>query len=806
MKKLLLVLFLLPTIVFGRKFYFSSSTGNDAYTAVQAQNQATPWQTLQKLQKSVISSAAIFLPGDTICFKRGDVFANGYANGYASMQWVNDGGTYFTAPSGTPSQPIVITNYGSTSLPLPNWLYPSATYPVSTWKTREGRGVVAFKGVHDIVIDGIQSNDYRVPESDKINPGYTGGWIIGSFTQGSSASPRNSYTDSTKRTYMVKNFIIKNCIFNNIIYGIQQFGGVDSKVTNCIFTNFKSSADTAGTNDVLAGAFEAVSGIRCEFSNNYIKGAWAKSGRISSTNGLGGIAFDMFNLYNSKICYNTIIDCSGAFEIGNLDTYDTTAGFQYDTIAFNKIVNNSNFGYFHGSGAFVGNNHHIAVWNNVIISNWKDRQVGNGFGQDTYNDGQGFKPGSTNPWWFCRNPYNTLNVAPMRPTVTTTAGSNVITVGNASGISVGSVFFTDNDTLASLTYKTVTVTAINGLSITLSDAPTATRTTYQLPSNYSGFYLPLANQTWSQPSNPPYNNYTNARSFITYSSDATLYGSYIDTLFDSRNNIIYWTSGVQGIYDRNRYKRSANIYYYLGSARYATSLGGTLNYRGTKERAMTSGLLFKDTSTSVYPENWDLHLNDTSYARTNGVSISGFTTDFDGNSIVGVTPFIGMYKPTSAVAPTIVVTPSAPSTTVTCYGDVTTITVTASGGTAPYSGTGTFTRGAGFHTFTVTDANGYTGTSNITIIQPSDISATTSFTPITTQGGTTTVTVSSSGGTGIKTYSIDGGNYQATTSFAGVTAGDHILSVKDASGCTHDFNFTVTYNPSIIKSRLKFKN
>lgn len=655
MKKLLLFLFLLPTMVFGRKFYFSSSIGNDSYTSTQAQSQTTPWQTLQKLQKLVVGTTITFFPGDTICFKRGDVFANGYTNGYCSMQWVNDGGTYFTAPSGTLSAPIVITNYGSTVLPLPNWLYPSATYPVSTWKNREGRGIVAFKGVHDIIIDGIQSNDYRFPESDKINPGYSGGWIIGSWTTGTFSIPRNSYTDPTRRVYMVTNFVIKNCNFNNITYGIQQFAGINSKVTNCTFTNFKSSADTAGINDIMAGAIEGVNGIRCEISYNYIKGAWGKSGRISSSKGLGGVAFDMFNLYNSRICYNTIIDCNGVFEVGNLDRYDSAAGFQYDTIAFNKVINSSQLSYLHGTGFFAGNNHHIAYWNNVCISNWKDRQIGNGFGQDTYGDGQGFRPDTRQPWWFCRNPFNTFNPSnyPLRPTVTTRAGSNIITVRSALGIKIGSVFFVDNDTLLGVNYQTVTVTNVSGTTLTLSVPCTVTRTNYALSTaDNSGFYLPVTDLSWSNPTNSSYNNYTGHRSVIQYATDATVYGSYIDTLIDSRNNIFYWSSGTQGLYNRNRYKRSANIYYYIGGARYPSALGGTLNYRGTKERAMTSGLLFKDTSSSVYPENWNLRLNDTSYACNNGVAISGFTTDFDGASIVGVTPFIGAYKPTTSAPQT----------------------------------------------------------------------------------------------------------------------------------------------------------
>ena len=645
MKKLILLLTLLFTVAFAnaRKFYFSS-TGNDTYTTTQAQNQATPWKTLIKLTQLTTGTNGqiVFRAGDTICFKRGDVFYGSSNDNYCGAYWWNQvGSTYFTAPSGTPTNPIVITNYGDATLPLPNWLHARAYYPQSFWpQTREGRGIIEFAGVHDIVIDGIQSNDFRVPESDKINPGYSGGWIIGECTRGTSAIPRSSYSDTSRRKSMVTRFTIKNCVFNNLIYGIQNLAAVDSKITNCSFTNFKSSADTAGINDIMAGAIEGLAGIRVEISHNYIKGAWAKSGRIGSCTGLGGVAFDVFALYNSKICYNTVIDCNGMLEFGNLDNFDTTGGSAYDTIAFNKVINCEQLAYFHGSAGdvFSGNNHHMAFWNNVVISNNRDRHIGWGFGKDTYGDGQGFAPGTPNPWWFCRNPYSTFNPPnyPLRPTTTTTAGSNIVTVSSVTGIMVGSVVFIDNDSILGRNYQTVTVISISGNQLTLSVPATQTRTlTLQ-------YYLPVSDQTWTAPSNSSFANYGGKRTTIQYAGDNTRYGSYIDTMFDMRNNIFYWTTGVQGVYDRTRFKRKNNIYCPLGTVRFASTVGGTLQ---TGERLITSKI-FADTL-ALYPENWDLHPVDTSYAYRGGTPISGFNVDFEGYPIT--TPFIGLYTKLNVV-------------------------------------------------------------------------------------------------------------------------------------------------------------
>ena len=188
MKKIVLLLTLVITIVSAqaRTFYFSSSTGNDSYTTTQAQNSLTPWKTLAKIQFYTTSGRVLFQPGDTLAFKRGDVFANGN-NAYVSVFWWNVPNNasqsnlpqYFTAPSGAPGNPIVITNYGNPTLPLPNWIHPNSTIPSTSDKN-----VIGFAGVKWIVIDGIQFNDTRFPVTDKANPSYTTGAIIlGEYTQ-----------------------------------------------------------------------------------------------------------------------------------------------------------------------------------------------------------------------------------------------------------------------------------------------------------------------------------------------------------------------------------------------------------------------------------------------------------------------------------------------------------------------------------------------------------------------------------------------------------------------------------------------
>src|SRR5439155_20331681 len=82
-----------------------------------------------------------------------------------------------------------------------------------------------------------------------------------------------------------------------------------------------------------------------------------------------------------------------------------------------------------------------------------------------------------------------------------------------------------------------------------------------------------------------------------------------------------------------------------------------------------------------------------------------------------------------------------------CFGGTTTVNITASGGTAPYSGDGAHTNvPAGPFSFTVTDANGCSTIVSGNISQPPALGASESHDPILCFGGTTTVNITASGG------------------------------------------------------------
>jgi hypothetical protein len=151
---------------------------------------------------------------------------------------------------------------------------------------------------------------------------------------------------------------------------------------------------------------------------------------------------------------------------------------------------------------------------------------------------------------------------------------------------------------------------------------------------------------------------------------------------------------------------------------------------------------------------------------TRGAGAYSYTVT-DANGCTAVTTGT-ISEPSALVASAILGTPIA------CFGGTTSVTVSATGGVTPYTGTGTFTRSAGAYSYTVTDANGATSTVTGTIAQPAQLVASSVAGTITVFGGTTTVVVSATGGTA---------PYTGTGTFTR-GAGAYSYTVTDANGCT----------------------
>ncbi len=164
----------------------------------------------------------------------------------------------------------------------------------------------------------------------------------------------------------------------------------------------------------------------------------------------------------------------------------------------------------------------------------------------------------------------------------------------------------------------------------------------------------------------------------------------------------------------------------------------------------------------------------------NYVGVDG--TQYNGS--VSLQPYTSKILIRSGAATALPLTASASAGAVSCFGGTVNVVVSATGGTAPYTGTGNFSMGAGPHTFTVKDATGATASAFLDITQPAAaLQAQSSAGAILTVGGTTSVTVTASGGVA---------PYKGTGTFSNVKAGGYDYTVTDANGCTAITSITIS--------------
>ncbi len=161
----------------------------------------------------------------------------------------------------------------------------------------------------------------------------------------------------------------------------------------------------------------------------------------------------------------------------------------------------------------------------------------------------------------------------------------------------------------------------------------------------------------------------------------------------------------------------------------------------------------------------------------------------------------------------------ASKTDVFCAGNTGAVTVTAAGGTAPYTyqlGSGTaqpsnaFTDLApGDYVITVRDAAGCSNTVAVTIIQQSNTitASIAAKTDIGCAGGNTgSATITATGGTAPYTYKIGPGEFTSSPNFTGLSAGNYVITVRDANGCTRDVNLTINQLPNNIVASISSRN
>lgn len=266
-----------------------------------------------------------------------------------------------------------------------------------------------------------------------------------------------------------------------------------------------------------------------------------------------------------------------------------------------------------------------------------------------------------------------------------------------------------------------------------------------------------------------------------------------------KNNIFWLASGVNVVnskFGNGQMTHTNNIYRMS-----AGSPGFTLH---ATELLNSSLNLF--TNSTGDERLWDLTPISTSPAINFGTPV-GLTNDFNGDQLTDA-PDAGIieYKLISAKSTTPVLFAEVSSDSINCNGGTALITITAKGGLAPYSGTGSFSVKAGVHQFVVSDNSGQKDTVEITLSEPKAIALSVTSGTISTENGTTSMTISATGGTSPYLFSLNSGAYQTSNIFYSLTAGSYLITTKDNNNCTKTITHTINpYLESYTKVRYRVR-
>jgi len=675
-----------------------------------------------KTISQVNNGTTTLVPGDSVFFKRGQTFT----------------GKLIVGGSGTMNQPIVYTSYGIGSLP-------EFTHTTSD--------IIGIYNRRYVVIDGFKLTDKTMNATDH------------------SIQAKISYGIVLENS---PNCIIRNNNISLVGVGIATREGSDFTLINGnTIYNLRSVKNTVGGTDDYGANALVLGSSSNSITNNRFEDCWA----TSYDYGFSGGAIQLFNtnVNNNRIQYNTAINSKGFLEIGGAGNGTAINNL----IDYNKIINCGQTGIFHNnSNGFTTTINNTRIFNNVIVETKKQ-----------------FTPVGTMFWYA--DPKIADIVLLRNNIIWLTTGQNVV----SNSLDTLNMIHTNN------------IYRLRGggtLGINLD------------PSELSDGPAQLFTDTTGSPENWDYR--------LLVGSPAIDFGANVELTRDFIGNPII-NKPDAGIYEKQEIitipplvakALAGNINCNGGVVSIAVSAtGGVPPYTGTGTYVVAAGTYSyivtdanngRDTVTITVNEPAKLNLNlsagvvnsltDTTRITAigsggkNPLSYQLDTGVFQSSGIFyGIKP--GTYNITLKDSNTctisksiqIIVTPlpliaKAQATNISCFGGTATVTVSATGGTSPYSGTGTYTVPAGTYNYIVTDAVGLKDTATITITEPSKLTLNVSAGTVPTIYDTTKIVASAFGGKSPYSYKLNDGLYQQSGTFYGNYAGVYTITVKDANGCT----------------------
>jgi parallel beta-helix repeat protein len=306
---LCILISVLSTVGYATNYYVDPSS-----TSVTTNGSLNyPWKTISQVN----SGTTLLNPGDTVFFKRGQV--------YSGRLTINR--------SGSSTAPIVYTNYGTGELPEFN---------------NAVSDIINIYSKQYIVIDGFKIIDRSISETDH------------------TVQAKISYAINVENSPYCT---IKNCDISRVGVGISVTAG--SNNTNIIgnyMHNMRMVRNTPvsvnpdddyGANPMVIGSSNNL------ISNNRFEECWA----LSYDYGYDGGAVEFFGatMNNNKVTYNTAINCNGFIEIGS----NTSGLAENNIIAYNKIINCGIIGVYQNGSTFTVAVKNLQYYNNTIIETMK---------------------------------------------------------------------------------------------------------------------------------------------------------------------------------------------------------------------------------------------------------------------------------------------------------------------------------------------------------------------------------------------------------------------------------------------------